>query len=269
MSRAKRKHTPKPQRRQPLEEQASPELRSLIDAHNVLTIGNWPDALAIKNRHGHESDIAKHVEKIWAQSGKGRQEALRVAISYPSRGYADLAAKLAFARDDQLIGSYEPAAYVLRQLYEDVQRLADATPPETADKTLLELVSDATAAMAVHDALSKQFDTEREHAERAADAAGYHEMKGYSENAWRGRSEFIEQARPARSYDRWNAAHKEIGRTAKAVFAMKAKTLRGAIAKLRLVIALIKVDDLDTWQGNKDWLAETLENLERVSGGST
>jgi hypothetical protein len=38
-------------------------------------------------------------------------------------------------------------------------------------------------------------------------------MKGYSEDAWRARSDFIDQVRPARTYHQWNEAHKEIGRT--------------------------------------------------------
>jgi hypothetical protein len=46
---------------------------------------------------------------------------------------------------------------------------------------------------------------------------------------------------------------------------MKANTLRGAIAKLRLVIKIIEADDLDPWQGDKNWLAETLADLERIA----
>jgi hypothetical protein len=265
MSKAKRKHTQKPQERHQLEEQASPELRSLIDTHNILTIGNWPDALTIKGRHGHESEIAKHVEKVWAKSNKGRVDAFRAAISFPARGYADLAAKLAFARDDRQIRAWEPAAAVFTGLYKDVQRLAKTMLPDTADKELLDRISECEEAMTVHRALSERYDREREEAERAADAAGYHEAKGYSPGeAWRIRSDYIDRITPSGSYDRWNAAHKEIGRTARAVFGMKAKTLRGAIAKLRLVVALIKADDLDTWQGDKDWLAETLADFERI-----
>jgi hypothetical protein len=265
MSKAKRKHTPKPQERHQLEEQASPELRSLIDTHNILTIGNWADALTIKGRHGHESEIAKHVEKVWAQSNKGRQEAFRAAISFPARGYADLAAKLAFARDDREIRAWEPAAALFTGLYNDVQRLAKAAPTESADKELLDRVSECEEAMTVHQALSERYDAQREEAERAAVAAGYHEPKGYSPvEAWRIRNDYLGRIRPRGSFDRWDAAHKEVGRTAKAVFAMKPKTLRGAVAKLRLVVALLKADDLDTWEGDRDWLTETLADLERI-----
>jgi hypothetical protein len=62
-----------------------------------------------------------------------------------------------------------------------------------------------------------------------------------------------------------NEAHKELGRTAKAAFAMKAETLRGAIAKPRLVIKLIEIDELDTWEDDHDWLAETLADFERLA----
>jgi hypothetical protein len=184
----------------------------------------------------------------------------------PARGYADLAAKLAFARDDRQIRAWEPAAAVFTGLYKDVQRLAKTTLPGTADEELLDRVSECEEAMTVHRALSERYDREREEAERAADAAGYHEAKGYSPGeAWRIRSDYIDQIRARGSYDRWNAAHKEIGRTARAVFAIKAKTLRGAIAKLRLVVKLIEADELDTWQGDRDWLAETLADLERIA----
>jgi hypothetical protein len=43
MSKAKRKHIPNQPRRQPLEAQASPELRSLIRTYDVLRRGNWTD----------------------------------------------------------------------------------------------------------------------------------------------------------------------------------------------------------------------------------
>jgi hypothetical protein len=63
---------------------------------------------------------------------------------------------------------------------------------------------------------------------------------------------FIERIRPMRSYDRWNSAHKEIGRAAKAAFGLKPKMIRGAVAKQRIVVKLIGADDLDTWRGDKD-----------------
>jgi hypothetical protein len=264
MSKAKRKITPKPPQRPPIEAQASPELHSLIETHNALSKGDWNVGLAVKNRHGHESDIAKHVEKVFMEQNRGRELAFGAVMSFPARGYADIAVKLAFASQQWPASAVPPVSLAFSAALADAKRLAQATPPEAADKALLDLVSAAEAAMAVHQALSQQLDAEREQAEHRADAAGYHEMKGFSDDAWRTRSDFIDQVSPARSYERWNAAHKEIGRTAKAVFAMKAKTLRGAVAKLRLIIKLIEADDLDTWQGDRDWLAETLADFERI-----
>jgi hypothetical protein len=43
------------------------------------------------------------------------------------------------------------------------------------------------------------------------------------------------------------------------------KTPRGAVARLRLVVKLIDEDELDTWQDNRDWLAETLADFERIA----
>src|SRR5690348_7752223 len=262
MSKDKRKDRPKPPQRQPIEERSSPELRSLIETHNALTPGNWSVGLAVKNKYGHESALAKHVEKVFAEHGRGQEMAYRAVMSFPARGYADIATKLEFARVALL---HLRAPNTIIDVINDAKRLDKATPPETADQELLERVSACEAAMAVHRALSEQFDAERAKAEKAADAAGYREMQGYATGeAWRARNNIIDQVRPPASFDRWNSAHKEIGRTAKAVFAMKPKTLRGAVAKLRLVVALIKADDLDTWEGDRDWLTETLADLERI-----
>jgi hypothetical protein len=63
----------------------------------------WADALEIKNAHGYESEIAKHVEKVWAQCDSGRKQAFQTATSFQARGFADLAAKLTFARADRLL----------------------------------------------------------------------------------------------------------------------------------------------------------------------
>jgi hypothetical protein len=270
VSKAKRKHTPKTLQRQEAAPSpppgTSPELQSLIETHGALSRGDWNVGLAVKNRHGHESDIAKHVEKVFMEQNRGRELAFTAVMSFPARGYADIAVKLAFASQQWPVSAVPEVSLAFSAALTDAKRLAQATPPEAADKALLDAVSAAEAAMVVHQALSRQLDAEREQAEHMADAAGYHEMKGYAPGeAWRARNNFIDQVRPARSYDRWNAAHKEIGRTAKAVFAVKAKTLRGAAAKLRLVIALIKADDLDTWEGNRDWLAETLADFERIA----
>jgi hypothetical protein len=270
MAKARKKGTPKPPQRQAIEAQASPELHSLIETHNALPKGDWNVGLAVKNRHGHESDIAKHVEKVFAEQRRGRELAFSAVMSFPARGYADIAAKLALASQQWPVSSVPPVSLAFSAAIADAKRLAQAAPSATADKRLLDLASDCTAALEVNKVLWARIRTEREEVERMADAAGYTEGKGYSPGeSWQARYEFTRKRVPANSSHRANNAHKELGRTARAVFAIKAQTLRGAVAKLRLVVALINADELDTWQGDKDWLAETLADLERLTGGAT
>jgi hypothetical protein len=155
MAKARKKITPKPAPHHPIEEQASPELRSLIKTHDVLPRGNWDEARAIKDAHGHESAIAKHVDKVWTQHADVKEKAFRAALAFPARGYADIAVKLAFASQQWPVSAVPPVSLAFSAALADAKRLAQATPPKTADKALLDLVSAAEAAMAVHQALPR------------------------------------------------------------------------------------------------------------------
>jgi hypothetical protein len=252
-----------------IDEHASPELQSLIKAHEALPTGGWPEALAIKDRHGHESKLAQYVDGLWVKQDRLKDEVYRKAVSFPARSYADIATKASLARAQRIVNALPTAAIAFAAIFEDAKRLATAAPSEAADKQLLNLASECESAMAVHKALSAQDTAERARTERAADAAGYHENVGYSLGvAWRARSDFMETRRPSSLWERVEDAHREVGRTAKAVFRLKAKSISGAVARLRIVVALINADELDTWQPvGRDWLAETPADFERIGRG--
>jgi hypothetical protein len=216
--------------------------------------------------------LKNHNSHRLQRSCSGQGTAFKTAISFPARGYADLAAKLAFARTERTIkASMVPSsalAVTFDALTADVSRLANATPPEAADDELFSLATECEAAFDVNKALWARLSAQREAAEKELNAAGYREPVGHSLNFdWGERTNAVLRKTPG-SYERANEAHKEMGRAARAVFAVKARTIRGAIAKLGIVLALINADELDTWQPvDRDWLAETLADYERIERG--
>lgn len=267
-----RKPTTRQQRRaaepaQPQLSGVSPELQSLFDIHDRLPRGDWNTMLNIRNRHGRESAVAKNVDAAWADHLSSFDTALSAAMAFPARGYADIAAKLEFFRRSQpaFLGAVSIIADAMQKLTADATRLAR---PHASDERLLALTRECETAHEVHKALWLRFIALSKAAKEEADTAGL------ADEAWEARQRFRDQ-RTGTLYTDANAASKTLGKLAREVFALKAQTVQGVLAKLRIVVMLAqgigeeaRGGDLDTYQGgNRDWLAETLADLERLAKG--
>jgi hypothetical protein len=249
----------------------SPELQTFITIYDRLPRGDRNAINAVRDGHEPESEIYKTAEAAWTASQSGLRMAVDAVMACPARGHGDVATKLAFVRrvHSGLIETLPRLAKDIDTVIADTERLARAP---ASDDQLLALARDCITAHEVHKLLWLRCVELRQAAEEAADAAAMpdplpiDDRKGYE-----ARRDFVDH-HMGKIYDEAAAASKRVMQLSRSVFAIKARSVQGVLAKLRIVVALAQGTgdaggaDLDTYQGgNRDWLAETLADFERVA----
>jgi hypothetical protein len=273
MDKAKKQSSPKRQPRQkPAAEITgiSPDLQAFIDTHAALPRGNWPVACEIRNRHANESAVYKNVDAVWSTYTKSLQDAALTVMKFPARDAADLAVKLDFLRrTNPALDAFPVFAAGIRGVIADAARLAKPKAV-AADEKLLALARDAETAHEIHQVLWRRFVALKEAAEN--DPACPTGAPPYvNQAAYDAERHFVNQ-RTGTLYDEAADASTKLAKLARELFALKARTAQGVLAKLRFLVSLKGSpddcgDDLETYQRDDDWLADTLADFERVVKG--